>query len=102
MTTPQEISLKSKQQVVEELKTIKGNIILTSSVSGVAEAYLYEYKKQWDVNKIITVTEINEIHSQKSLLDESDLLFYIEISLALNLCNQLLQREKGQSLFLWD
>ncbi len=96
MTTTQVIPSESKQQVVEGLKTIKGNIILTSSASGVAEAYLYEYKKQCDVNKIVTVTEVNEIHSQKNLLDESDLLFYIEISLSLNLCNQLLQREKQE------
>ncbi len=96
MTTKQEIPSESKQQVINELKNTRKNIILTSSVSGVAEAYLYEYKKQCGKNKIVTITEVHEIHSQKRLLDELDLSFYIESSLALNLCKQLLQKEEQE------
>lgn len=92
MTTKQEIPSESIQQIIDILQKQKNNIILTNSVFGVAEAYLYEYKKQSDVNKIVTITEVHEIHSQKRLLDELDLSFYIESSLALNLCEQLMRR----------
>ena len=92
MTTKQEIPSESKQQVINELKNTRKNIILTSSAFGIAESYLYEYKEQCGASKIVTVTELSEIHSQKKVLDETDLLFYIESILALNLCEQLLQR----------
>lgn len=100
MTSKQEIPSESKQQVVEELKNKKQDIILTSSVSGIAESYLYEYKKQIDMNKIVTLTEVHEVHSQKEVLNETDLSFYIESSLALNLCKQLLQKGNQDALLL--
>lgn len=92
MKTTQEIPSESIQQTLDSLKNQKNNIILTNTVFGIAEAYLYEYKKQCDENKIVTITEVHEIHSQKRLLDELDLSFYIESSLALNLCEQLMRR----------
>ncbi len=87
------MTTQSVQQVLNELKNKKENMILTSSAFGVAEAYLYAYKKQCNLDhKIVTITEIYEVNTQKKGLDELDLSFYIESSLALNLSEQLLKR----------
>lgn len=83
---------KSTQQVLNELKNKNGDLILTGSPSGVAESYLYSYKKQCNKEKIVTITEVYEVQSQKGILNEMDYLFYIESSLVLNLCEQLLKR----------
>lgn len=89
--TKQEIPLESRQQVVEELKKIKSNIILTSPILGIPESYLYTYKETCP-NEFITLTEMQEIHAQTIIQDAQDLSFYFETRLALDLCKQLLQR----------
>ena len=88
MTTNNEIPSESRQQVIDQLKNTKNNIILTSNIFGLPEAYLQEYKKQSSPSKLITLTEVHEIHQQILPKFSS----YVESSLTLDLCKQLLER----------
>ncbi len=88
MTTNNGIPSESRQQVINKLKSTKHNIILTSSIFGLSESYLKEYSKQDNTNKIITLTEMHEIHSQIIPQFSS----YLETTIALDLCKQLKER----------
>lgn len=97
--TKQEIPSESRQQVVNELNNIKGNVILTGSVLGLPEAYLNEYKKE-NNQKIVIVTEpkiqavLSSKESQQKLeqicTHALDTSFYIESKLVQNLCEQFI------------
>ena len=89
MKTNNEIPSESRQQVIEELKNTRRNVILTSNIFGLPEAYLQEYIKKNNHSKIITLTEMHEVHPQILLQYAS----YLESSLTLDLCSQL--QKKG-------
>lgn len=89
MTTNNEIPSESEQQVIDQLKNTKENIILTSSIFGLPEAYLKEYMKQSSANTIITITEMKEMHPQLMWQFTS----YMESVLVLDFCRQLQDRK---------
>lgn len=95
MKTQNEIPTESRQQVISKLKNIKENIILTSPIFGVPEAYLNAYKKQSTSSTIRILTEMHEIRTQIGIRNQIDLQFYIELSLAIALCEQLIIKESG-------
>lgn len=93
MKIKQEIPSESRQQVISELKNTKENIILTSPIFEIPEAYMNAYKKQCDSSTIITLTEMGEVRTQIGIYDKIDLQIYIELSLAIDLCDQLSKKE---------
>ena len=103
MKNDNEIPSESRQRVVQQLKSINGNVILTCPILGIAEGCLEEYQKQSGNNKVITMMEMQEFQTQivlenkflkkyqmeqknMSLMDYS---FYVEVLLALDLCIKL-------------
>ncbi len=99
MTAKQTVPLESLQQVINETDR---NMILTSSILGLPETYIYEYKRE-NKDKIIAITKMHEMRTQITLaqkadyeklkgikMDELDTLFYIESELVKNLCDQLI------------
>lgn len=66
---------------------------MTSPILGIPEAYINAYKEQSNSNKIMVLTEIHEIRTQIGIRDKIDLQIYIELSLAIALCEQILKKE---------
>lgn len=93
MRTENEIPSESRQQVISKLKSIKENVILTSPFYGVPEAYINAYKQQENQNKLMVLMEMHEIRTQIWIRDKIDLQIYMELSLAVSLCEQLQEKD---------